>query len=190
MRHFMLHPTATAQWQALVCEAEERSYCHLNEEQESYLVFLLMRFFKHPAVGAQPMALDYLRSQTLSGQLRDDLLRDVGDQCLLLSGLFPKRAERRRVRLSYFVDLGRSAYDQLSGSQPGGMGRLYRDLAEGFVNLMDVLRAVRRLDKASPWLEPLEAMDLWQDTGSRLAWRSLRAVSAAAPQPGPRRRGH
>ncbi len=190
MRDFMLRPTATALWQALVSEAEERSQCRLNEEQESYLVFLLIRFLKHASLGGQPVALDYLTSQTLSGQMRSERLRDVGDQCLLLSGLFPRRAERRRVKTSYFVQLGRSAYNQLSESALNGMGSLYQGLAEGFVDLMDVLHAIRRLDHASPWLEPLEAMELWQDTGSRLARRSLQAVTGATPQQGPPRRGH
>ena len=50
MGMFLLQPTAVAQWQALVKDAESSSNLRLNNELESYLVFLLGRFNQRPDI--------------------------------------------------------------------------------------------------------------------------------------------
>lgn len=174
MANLILEPTSTAQWHALVSEAESASARQLDETLESYLVFLLMRFVARPDLAGRVMAIDYLRGSAASGQLKEVALRDVGDQCLLFSGLYPRHAERRMVRVSYFVELGRGAYGQLAERLRHAGAEVYQQLAEGFVALMDVLQAMRSLD-GSPALDPLQGLELWADTGSRSGWESLRA---------------
>ena len=114
MSELVIHTSATAEWLSLVNEAESAAALHLDEEMQSYLVFLLMRFTESPELAASVLAMEYLQSMRSQGRVGQDQLRNVGDKCLLYSGLFPERAERRRVKISYFVDLGRSAYQQLS----------------------------------------------------------------------------
>lgn len=180
MAQLVLEPTATAQWQALVSEAEAACECHLNEELESYLVFLLMRFAARPDLAGRVMAVDYLRSCLAQGYQQREQLRDVGDQCLLFSGFFPEQAERRLVRISYFVNLGRSAYDMLAQRLENAAAEIYLNLAEGFVNLRDVLQAIRELD-GEPSLGILQQLELWADTGSRLALKTVQAETDAVP---------
>ena len=179
MTSLVLQPTDTAQWHALVADAQQACHQQLDEALESYLVFLLMRFTGRPEMAAKLMALEFLEAQKES-PLRTDMLRDVGDQCLLFSGLFPQIAERRLVRVSYFVNIGRTAYDQLASMVDRSNNRLYTRLAEAFVGVMDVLQAMRGLS-GEPVLQPLAAADLWQDTGSRSAFRSLTEASDALP---------
>ena len=76
------------------------------------------------------------------------------------------------VRVSYFVNIGRSAYDQLSSLVDRQSDRLFSNLADGFVAIMDVLHAMRGLS-GGPVLQPLAAAELWADTGSRSAWNTL-----------------
>jgi len=180
MSQLILEPTATAQWQSLVCEAEAACECRLGEELESYLVFLLMRFVARPELSDRVMAVDYLHAALARGGQQIEQLRDVGDQCLLLSGLFPAQAERRLVRVSYFVNLGRSAYDMLAQRLEQAAAQVYVSLAEGFVNLLEVLQAIRGLD-GKPVLGALQQLELWADTGSRAAWRSLQAETDGFP---------
>ncbi len=171
MTTLVLQPTDLAQWHALVAEAQQACDCNLEETLESYLVFLLMRFADRPELARKIMALEFLRAQQAnSGQAGD--LRDVGDQCLLFSGLFPQIAEKRMVRVSYFVNIGRSAYDQLSSLVDRQSDRLFSNLADGFVAIMDVLHAMRGLS-GDPVLQPLAAAELWADTGSRSAWNTM-----------------
>ncbi|MBZ0072972.1 MAG: hypothetical protein K8I04_14745 [Gammaproteobacteria bacterium] len=180
MRQLILEPTSTAQWHALVSEAESAANLQLDETLESYLVFLLMRFIARPDIAGRAMAIEYLHGLSESGQLQEAQLRDVGDQCLLYSGLYPRHAERRLVRVSYYVDLGRGAYGTLAERLRHAGAEVYQQLCEGFVALMDVLQAMRPLDGPPP-LAPLQSLELWADTGSPGALRGLRRVTDATP---------
>lgn len=181
MQQILLAPTPMAHWQSLVREAEDSASCRLSEDCESYLVFLLMRFLSRPEMASNVMALDYLNCQLKAGAQRTNGLRDVGDQCLLISGFYPKRARRRHVRIAYFVNIGRSAYSELASTLANGLASCYQQLEHDFVKLMDVLHAVREMDKATPVLDGIEAIELWQDTGSKGALKALRGVSNALP---------
>lgn len=180
MNRLVVKASTTEEWLALVSEAKVAAACRLDEDMESYLVFLLMRFTEKPEIAASVMALDYLRSMQLSGHLAQDQLREVGDKCLLYSGLFPERAAQRRVKVSYFVDLGRSAYQHLSGQLGHNAATLYQRLAYTFVVLMDVLQTMRELGQQRP-PDALNAYELWRDTGSVRARKKLQAITAATP---------
>ena len=87
-KRFILDSSELSQWHTLVQEAEQDYGCHLNEELQSYLVLTLMRFAKNKQFNSKALALDYLAAHNLPSHLHDKQLRDVGDQCLLLSGLY------------------------------------------------------------------------------------------------------
>jgi hypothetical protein len=179
MKPLVLQPTDVAQWHALVNEAQVACQCNLDEPLESYLVFLLMRFVERPDLAGRVMALEFLQAQQKTGRITMQL-RDVGDQCLLFSGLFPQVAERRLVKVSYFVDIGRAAYDQLASRLDRHSDRLYGRLAEAFVPIMDVLQAMRGLSGETV-LQPLAAAELWADTGSQSALRCLGETTGSLP---------
>jgi len=180
MAELILEPTPQAQWQALVHEAQSACDRHLDETLENYLVFLLMRFADKPHCTARIMAADYLNSQTLPGEQRADKLRAVGDHCLLFSGLFPQLAERRLVRISYFVNIGRASYRQLSDGLDRGWSSVYSHLSEAFIVLVDILHAMRGLGGMTA-LTPLQAMDFWQQTGSRRCYQQVCAGGRLIP---------
>lgn len=136
--------TAAALWQDLVQEASDRAAAALAEEQESYLVFTLIRHSRDERLLSRTLALELLDGMTLpDGGQRQDRLRDVGDRCLLLAGLFPAQARRRHVDESYYVDLGRGAYGELAVAGRDALAGLYAQLAEGFARLVRILRHVR-----------------------------------------------
>jgi len=181
MSELLIHTSATAEWLSLVNDAESAAALHLDEEMQSYLVFLLMRFTGQPELAASVLAVEYLQSMQSQGRIGHDQLRNVGDKCLLYSGLFPERAERRRVKISYFVDLGRSAYQQLSDRMEHSAAAMYHHLAAAFVSLMDILQTMRTLGNRANHLGPFHAFELWRDTGSKVALRTLRETTRATP---------
>ncbi len=181
MPKLVVQPTSTAQWHDLVSEAEVASGCLLDQDIESYLVFLLMRFTSQPHIVSRILGLDYLQAGSTGGRINQEKLRDVGDHCLLFSGLFPHHAERRLVKISYFVDLGRVAYHQVAALTSNLMGETYAGLSRDFVSLMDVLQTMRTLRGKGESLAPLQAFELWQDTGSRHALKTLRATTDGSP---------
>jgi len=181
MKRLVLHPSETAQWQALVSDAQDACTVKLNEDIESYLVFLLMRFAQEPTIASRTMATELLESQDAVGSQKKQALRDVGDQCLLISGLFPGRASKRLVKVSYYVSLGQTAYSVLAGTDQASITDLYGELCIEFVNLMDVLQTTRDLAGNHLDLAPLEAEELWRETKSKRALKALQKYSDGLP---------
>ena len=175
------HSTAVEQWRRLVIDGESACSLSLGEDLESYLVFMLMRFANSPEVAVSILAMDFLESLHTMGKKRHEQLRDVGDKCLLFSGLFPGRAERRHVKISYYVELGQNAYGVLSGLSKKNAAHLFQSLCHHFVALMDVMHAMRELSSNVPNILPLQAIELWEDTGSRHALQVLKYYSKSTP---------
>jgi len=177
MSKIVLESSSTAQWHKLVNEAEASCQQPLSEELESYLVFLLMRHTQKSEITSNIMAVDYLESLTINGQLQQDKLRDVGDQCLIFSGLFPKIAEKRLVKVSYYVGIGVSAYHYLAETCKSQLCEFYHLLADRFVHLMDILHVIRSMNQSAETLSTLEALELWGDTQSKIALQTVQSVT-------------
>lgn len=149
----LVQGSGTSLWHGLVVEGEQRARRALGEDIESYMVFALMRHAGDAWLGARIVALDWLHAQ--EPPRRPDALRDVGDRCLLIAGLFPRLAERRRVNTRYYVDLGRSAYACAAERAPRCERGLFADLAQAFFSMVEVLAAIRH--EAMPDTVPVTA---------------------------------
>ncbi len=179
MHKIITNPTPTTQWQTLVSEASHACKVSLSEDLESYLVFLLMRFIDAPQMAQKLMGIEFLTSTRRTGSMRTMALRDVGDQCLLYSGFFPERARRRRVRVSYYVNIGKSAYLCLAESRKSSESGLFLTLADKFVPLMDILQSMREINNQNVTLDPMLAEEIWHDTGSDHALQVLQKFTAS-----------
>ena len=144
MKKLILHPTETCQWQVLLNEAQAATSLVLDENTESYLVFLLMRFSQGSKLIESVIALDFLESMNASGRRQIDLLKDVGDKSLLFCGLFPGIAKQRHVNLSYFSDIGQAAYLSVGELQERESAELFFQLSAQFCNLQQILQAMRQ----------------------------------------------
>ena len=143
MNKLILHPTDTSQWHALVNEAQASTRLVLNENTESYLVFLLMRFSQATQLVESVIALDFLESMQALGKRQIELLREVGDKSLLFCGLFPGMANKRHVKLEYFSGMGQAAYLTVSELQDSESANLYSQLSAQFLTMQQILQAMR-----------------------------------------------
>lgn len=157
-------------WQDIVKHAEDRCSVNLTQELETYLVSLLMRYVDKPEVAQQVFATAFIEALNKQQTMRQQSLQNIGDQCLLFAGLFPRVTERKRVKLSYFVDLGKSAYSMIAKSAVD-LNALYASLATQFVVLMDVLQSLREYSS----LTPIEAYEQWHELGSQRAYLILQS---------------
>ncbi len=173
--------TETALFQQLVVDAENQAHLSLPENLESYLVFLLQRFHKNSDGLYEPLALKHLHAEAESGRRRQAELRDTGDSCLILAGLFPEQAKRRMVGISYFVSLGRSSYHALACSLKQSHAELYRHICQGFGAMLDVLQIVHGFTNRQNILSPMDAFDLWSQTGSQRALQHINQGRIAIP---------
>src|SRR5438105_3580339 len=101
MNKFIWHPTKIAEWHSLVMDAEGICGQHFEDSIEHYLVITLDQYTKNYDLASTVMAIDFLKAIDHSHLQNIKQLRTIGDQCLLLSGLFPERARRKNVSLSY-----------------------------------------------------------------------------------------
>ena len=143
MKNLILHPTDISQWYSLVSEAEAATQLALNENTESYLVFLLQRFSQDPQLAETTIAIDFLESMSTYGKRQIEKLTVVGDKSLLLCGLFPGVVEKRNVSLDYYVDMGKAAYLSVSELQSKPESDLFLDLSKYFPSLQAILQAIR-----------------------------------------------
>ncbi len=144
MQQLILHPTETSQWHALVHEAQASTCLILNENTESYLVFLLMRFCHTSRLLDSVVALDFLHAMHTTQRHKMQLLQEVGDKSLLFCGLFPGIAQKKQVSLSYFTELGQAAYLSVGElyDEPQ-LASLYYELSQNFLILQQILQAMR-----------------------------------------------
>ncbi len=169
----------TAQWHELIADAQSASGIQLDTPLESYLVHTLIHYTQRPEIAERIFALDYMLAQHKQGQVRNAQLRELADQCLLYAGLFPQYAKQRHVRVSYYVDIGRSAYLDLANGEHS-WADVFAQISDKFVTLMDTLLAIHGLNKSpnSDYsLEPLIALQIWQDTQSQQALKILQQQS-------------
>jgi len=131
--------TPLALWYEAIHEAQIDSQIALNTDLESYLVYLLMRNMNNRNFAREILAYQFLQGLNRPPQQKGLILQTVGDHCLLISGLFPALAEKRRVKLRYYIELGQLAYGVISQKN----NDLFSSLAKQFVPLMDVLQSFR-----------------------------------------------
>lgn len=149
MKDYGVEPTSMAQWYSLLQDAKHTVGSHLNEDIEHYLALTLDGFTHDTTSLSNAVATDYLESIKLESQQDANTLRKVGDRCLVLSGLFPERAQKCRVTLDYFVTIGRQAYYSISyvKSYAANDPELFQALCNRFVELTDVLSAMRNIKR-------------------------------------------
>jgi hypothetical protein len=140
-------------WQALVQEACKETGHQLDETMEAYLVFVLLRYQADTLLLSHTQGLAWLHALELVGTARADALRDVGDRCLLVAGLFPGLAERRRVSVDYFITIGRSAYQGVADATRQAYAMMYAQLACNYLELVHTLHAIRTRTEARNVIE-------------------------------------
>lgn len=143
MSQLILYPTDTCHWHALVNEAQVATRVILNEDTESYLVFLLMRFSQSSTWVESTVALDFLNAMHVHLPRQIELLRDVGDKSLMFSGFFPEIANKRHVTREYYTEMGQAAYLTASEIQSSESRELYYQLSIQFINMQNILQSIR-----------------------------------------------
>lgn len=134
-------------WQTLVDEAANRAGYRCNEIIENYLVLTLDHFTTDQHLPSAVVAIDFLLGLNSLGRESGFKMRRVGDECLLLAGLFPERAKRKHVSVEYFIKMGQSAYSILTNSHFQWVydPKLFTQLSEDFPNLILVLQSMRNI---------------------------------------------
>ena len=146
-----------------------------SEEAEFYLVHLLGdfidagRLFCTDVHGSkeEPLALMLARALQANYHRKIQILKHMGDIALYIAGFFPESIHRKLINIEYYIQMGGSAYQTISDLiSPKVITKLFGELAQKFVPLVDVLSEVseKSMLKGNPNI--LQLYELWLSTGS------------------------
>lgn len=144
MNIFQFEPTPIAEWRKLVLEGQKNTGFELTESVENYVVITLDAYTTKTELASNVIALDFLKNVHVHSIRNMQILRTVGDHCLILAGLFPDRAKRKNVSAEYFKHVGENAYYILSFSHAQKLDHgLFYQLFDNFADLIAILKAMR-----------------------------------------------
>lgn len=142
----VVNSTPVSEWYSLLSETEAKCQLELGQELESYLVYLLLRFMNKSELYESSLALDFLRALQTHNSLRSMFLRDVGDKCLIISGLYPGFTVKRGLSEDYFKNLGINAYYHAAKNQESPkLAELYTLVYSNFTELQLILANLRNI---------------------------------------------
>jgi len=176
MQTIDIHLADMAPWRALLNRAQFAARVELHSEIEEYLLGILYRATSAPANFVAELQAAH-RSGSFRVERIDDL-RTIGDHCLICTGLYPEQTIDSNLPLSYFAKLGSAAYLEFADLSGDPMFEL---LGEYFVDVLAVLNRLRDMEDDNIGMDPLNAYQLWQETGSVHAWRVMQRFTSALP---------
>ena len=136
--------------------------------------------------GLRPLALMMAdAAEARSVAERNYALQRIGDVALFISGFFADSLANKAVDVDYYIYMGGSAYGSLSEEvrrtfRGRAFAGIYRELAEKFQVLVDVLNEVRDEARGESDRDLLRTYEIWLKTGSRRA-RTLLADNGIVP---------
>ena len=131
-----------------------------------YVVQLLAGFLERRAADDEPLSLQLVRALESGGAQQRAGLKQVGDVSLFISGFFSDSLQRKLVDVDYYVNIGGSAYNALSRYEGDTFSPVFAELAERFVDFVDVLTEVSERSSFSSNTDLLRLYERWLRTGS------------------------
>ena len=164
-----------------ITEASNHLRVKLDERVEFYLVNLLTRFISSDAIAGDgetsddvlstPLAMMLKRAMEAPPELRPQIYRHMGDSSLYVSGFFQDYFNRKCFDISYYMDMGASAYKQASElsksqSRDDALHETLEMLAKNFSVVVDVVAQASDSSALQQDTTLLSLYDRWNRSGS------------------------
>jgi hypothetical protein len=138
-----------------------------------YVVQLLAGFLRRRAEDDQPLALRLVHALESGGARQRATLREIGDVSLFISGFFSDSLRRKVVDLDYYMHIGGYAYTALSRHEADTFSPVFAELADKFVDFVDVLSEVSERSACASNTDLLRLYERWLKIGSPRSGRLL-----------------
>jgi hypothetical protein len=167
-----------------VTSAMKSQQLSASEAASFYLVNLLCEFTR-TRIDSDPLALKLAQARSLAQEERAPVLKQIADQTLYMSGLFPDHLSRRLVSVEYYMELGGIAYHELAAMPrltSACLREVYEELSDKFSGFVVVLREMRQSMSIYPSTNLLRIYEQWRKTGSQWLEERLRACGVIVPK--------
>ena len=124
-------------WYDLLVEAQKETSIFLPPSLEHYVSLLLKHYLSRLDFFEEPIGIELLACATKTVPLIQ--YQDVGDRCLIISGLFPDLVVRKNVSQGYLKKIGKSAYYQVSLQSDKTIQPLFFHLYTQFEEISTIL---------------------------------------------------
>jgi hypothetical protein len=164
----------------VLSDAIRRQGVAASPPAESYLVNLLAGFATAPP-DDEPLALKLAAATDSTPDERATKLKEIGDTSLYVSGFFAESIERKLLDVTYYVQMGGTAYAELSRFYRGyrhssAFGDLFAELGTNFPAFVDVLGEIHERTSGHSQSAVLSLYERWLKTGSAWMERRLREL--------------
>lgn len=155
----------------LVESAMQHQHLAARELTSFYLVNMLAGFVHvDRALDAgddEPLGVRFAKALQEEGIRQRDVLRQVADRSLFVSGFFADSLNRSLVDVDYYMQLGECAYGSLARQGDGALGDVFDELAAKFPAFVDVLGEVSERTALASNADLLRLYEKWMRTRSR-----------------------
>ena len=161
-----------------VCNASKSLQIELSHEIEYYLVNLLCEFINPSQLAIDsenvldtPLALLMKKALESSPDNQIKVLKRLGDTSLYMSGYFQDCFKRKAVDVSYYIDMGSTAYGHTaqlmrSYKNDSHFSKIYATLSQEFRNLVALITEIAETLLVSRNDDLLDTYIKWQNTQS------------------------
>lgn len=158
----------------LVLTALKNQHVTVEQDVEYYLVALLAKYMdvkNLQKLSDDPLAIAYHKALQAGVQERTQILREIGDFSLYISGFFSDSLNRKLVDIDYYMAMGGHAYKIVSQTfAKSVMSDLFIDLADRFSIYTDIFAEVSDSAFSNNNRDVLRLYEKWLRTRSeRLA---------------------
>ncbi len=153
-----------------VNEAFEKRKVETLPVVKNYVVGLLNKYMLTERLSRDTLAEMYLRANSSEKTIRIELLQQLGDTSLYISGFFGDSLQRKIVDIDYYIEMGEVAYSSLSSTLAEDLNaRVFSEMSQKFVAMVDVLTYISQKSSADTNLNLLRLYEKYLKTGSDLA---------------------
>lgn len=163
-----------------VVEAQQRQNVKLSENVEFYIVNLLCEFVNLNDTGEDD-CLALILKKALESPTGEQIMlyKRLGDTALYFSGFFQEYFNRKCFNVSYYINMGESAYSQLSHlmrrKQTTNVATMYAEMSKEFSRAVDILLDVsEHTANQDETRNTLSIYDAWLHTASEKLEKDLR----------------
>jgi Mor family transcriptional regulator len=167
--------TADGYFSEVVQSAITKLKFETTPSASKYIVKLLESYVVNSQTKMQTtLAEAFLKANLAEGQVKRDMLRQLGDTSLYVSGFFGDSLRRKIIDIDYYADIGGAAYASLAGELNDEIqARTYVDFAKRFLEYVDLLTYISQKAFVQSNQDLLRLYERYVLTGSELAREQL-----------------